>query len=171
VTRLPSDENLAYHAARLLVVIFLCGKPQSKNGKLPAIEGRTLLAKLDFFVRYPSYLERARELLKPAINPDLEMLQESQTVESRMIRFRYGPWDHLYYVVIAYLIGKRLVDVERGRGIEIFRITTAGITTANIVKRAQLAYTLFNNYSGSRLKTFIYDHFPEIVARNLGDTI
>jgi hypothetical protein len=55
-----TTENLAYHAGRLLLLISLCGKPRNmKSEILPGIEGRTLLAKLDFFLRYPSYLRRA----------------------------------------------------------------------------------------------------------------
>jgi len=57
-TRPPSSENLAFHVSRLLILIGECGKPQDKSGKLPAIQGRTLLAKLDFFMRYPNYLKR-----------------------------------------------------------------------------------------------------------------
>jgi hypothetical protein len=50
MTRIASTENLAYHAARLLILIGHSGKPQGRSDLLPAIKGRTLLAKLDFFM-------------------------------------------------------------------------------------------------------------------------
>jgi hypothetical protein len=60
-----ATENVAYHAARLVLLISYCGKPRgSRATTTPAIAGRTLLAKLDFFLRYPSYLKRASKILR-----------------------------------------------------------------------------------------------------------
>ena len=56
-------ENIPYHVARLLILIGVCGLPQSDRKKFPAIQGRTLLAKLDFFMRYPKYLKKAGNIL------------------------------------------------------------------------------------------------------------
>src|SRR6266542_2886055 len=101
----PSDEPLSYHAARLLILILRCGKPRSDPSLRPAIEGRTLLAKLDFFLRYPAYLQKASVILnRPLREPDLGVATatESNTVESHMVRYLYGPWDHIYYTVLAY---------------------------------------------------------------------
>jgi len=49
------DDNIPYHASRLLLVLRFAGRPVSA----PRIEGRTKFVKLDFFVRYPQFLERA----------------------------------------------------------------------------------------------------------------
>src|SRR5437588_2238107 len=114
-----ATENLAYHASRLLLLISLCGKPRKptvKSEKLPGIEGRTLLAKLDFFIRYPVYLKRAAKLLHTEISDEdlgLATDEEMHSVESHMVRYLYGPWDHIYYSALAYLIGKGLIVVEK----------------------------------------------------------
>jgi hypothetical protein len=178
-------ENLAYHAARILILIAYCGKPRrATSAVLPAIEGRTLLAKLDFFLRYPAYLKKAAEI-RTAKSADFRLLDgsanEATSVESRMVRYLYGPWDHLYYPVLAYLIGKQLISVEKGRASDVFRLTAQGREVAtrlaqdpaykDQVQRAELVYRLFNAYSGNRLKEFIYEHFPEVVNRGVGSTI
>ncbi len=42
---IEENQDIQYHAARLLILIGICGAPISA----PKIKGRTLLAKLDFF--------------------------------------------------------------------------------------------------------------------------
>ncbi len=180
-----TQETLSYHAARLLLLFRFCGKPRrSKFDVLPGIEGRTLLAKLDFFLRYPGYLKKASEILENKItDEDLGLVPDNElhTVESRMIRYLYGPWDNIYYPTIAYLIGKELIIIERQKGVETFRLTGKGFDLANDLSqnvafhdlsiRADTIYHLFNAYSGSRLKAFIYTNFPEVVNRRLGELI
>jgi hypothetical protein len=179
------EENLAYHAARLLLLMLLCGKPRGGSAAtLPAIEGRTLLAKLDFFIRYPVYLKKAAELLKKEFSDkDFGLIPDNEvhSVESRMVRYLYGPWDHIYYPSLAYLIGKQLIIIELKRGIETFRLTANGKDVAielaqdpayiDLAQRADTAYHLFNRYTGNGLKEFIYSHFPEVVSRKLGAPI
>lgn len=125
-----SDENLAYHAARLLLLIALCGKPRSGGTvRQPGIQGRTLLAKLDFFLRYPAYLKRAASILGVRLSDEALGLapdSEIHSVESRMVRYLYGPWDHIYYPALAYLIGKRLATVAIQHGTEVFYLTREG---------------------------------------------
>ena len=179
------EENLAYHAARLVLLIRWSGKPRkSRSARLPGIEGRTLWAKLDFFLRYPAYLKLAAQILEQSFSDEelgLVPDDETRSVESRMVRYLYGPWDHIYYPVLAYLIGKNLVTVELNRNVEVFRLTQEGMELADrlstdpayisLVQRANTAYRLFNKYSGTRLKDFIYEYFPEIVNREIGAII
>ena len=178
-----TSENLAYHAARLLLLIEICGKPR-KGRTAPGIEGRTLLAKFDFFIRYPLYLKKAAAILQQVFSDDdlgLTLSGETGSVESHMVRYLYGPWDHVYYSTLAYLVGKGLIVIEMARGVETFRLTPKGqsITTqllqdhayADLARRADTAYHLFNKYTGSRLKDFIYAYFPEVVSRELGASI
>src|SRR4051812_43483899 len=98
-------ENLAFHAARILILIAFCGKPRtSPKGVLPGIEGRTLLAKLDFFLRYPAYLRKAAQIRDAVVLGESVLrvaANEANSVESRMVRYLYGPWDHLYYPALA----------------------------------------------------------------------
>lgn len=180
-------ENLAYHAARLLLLIAFCGKPRGKQAQtLAGIEGRTLLAKLDFFLRYPLYLKKAAviegkdsELTDKDYGMQSEV--EEHSVESRMVRYLYGPWDHIYYPALAYLIGKGLITVDKKGRTEVFRITPIGVETAeriaadeayvDLAARAKTAYRIFNKYGGNSLKNFIYNNFPEVVNRDIGETI
>jgi len=178
-------ENLAYHASRILLLISKCGRPQnSKEGVLPGVRGRTLLAKLDFFLRYPAYLRDAAIIEGIHLtNEDLGLVPDNElyATESRMVRYLYGPWDEIYYPALAYLIGKGLIVIHRERGTEIFRITPMGLETmrvlsnepafSNMIRRAHSVYRLFNKYTGTGLKTFIYTHFPEILNKELGEKI
>lgn len=180
-----TSESLAYHAARLLLLIRLCGKPRGNQlTKLPGIEGRTLLAKLDFFLRYPQYLRRAAKILGVDIsrkNLEFAECEEEHAVESRMVRYLYGPWDHVYYPTLAYLVGKELIVIDRSTNTEVFRLTEIGqdITDQlikesvykDLAQRADVAYHLFSKYKGTGLKDFIYVHFPEVVNRELGEAI
>jgi hypothetical protein len=178
------DESLAYHAARLLIVTRFAGSPQRDFKKLPALRGRTLLAKLDFFVRYPTYLAKAARIRSAQLSSRMEQPAvgpEGLSVESHMVRYLYGPWDDVYFNVLAYLVGKSLVRVELNRGVEVFRLTARGIKAverlesepdyALVIARARLAAALFPRFGGTALKEFIYTYFPEVVSRSLGATI
>ncbi len=178
-----NSESIAYHAARLLILIRSCGKPRGSASVLPGIVGRTLLAKLDFFLRYPGYLKRARAILRKGELKNAGLLSppEGASIESRMIRYFYGPWDHIYYPTLAYLIGKSLLRVDSKRQIEVFRLTSRGFGVAeqlsataeylDLAERAEIVNALFHAYTGNGIKTFIYQHFPEVVGRKLGQMI
>ncbi|KAK0332333.1 hypothetical protein LTR94_025312, partial [Friedmanniomyces endolithicus] len=107
-----------------LLVLLRCA---DKRGRTPKpVEGITKLAKLDFLLRYPVYLERA--LVARGKSPDAVHLspRERTTVETRMIRFRYGPWDGRYRRWLSLLSARGLVTLSlSGRKIEI-GLTDAG---------------------------------------------
>jgi hypothetical protein len=181
---LSPTENLAYHVSRLLILIGHCGKPKASKAQFPAVLGRTLLAKLDFFMRYPNYLKQALVKLNvPYTNEELGVnrADDISTIESRMVRYLYGPWDSLYYVVLAYMIGKGLIEAPKAGKIDTFRLTSKGYSVLSklesdpsffdLIKRANTIYKLFNAYNGSRLKLFIYNNFPDVINRQLGEKI
>jgi len=169
-------QKINYHAARLLVLIAYCGSPV----KSPWIKGRTLLAKFDFFLRYPAYLDKAARI---RTNQGLEELMdyEINNVEARMIRYKYGPWDNVYYSILAYLIAKDLIVVEVRRNVEYFGLTELGQETVRkiseteafqtLIVRAKVLKKLFPGWLGSSVKSFIYEHFPEIISLPLGKEI
>jgi hypothetical protein len=168
---LVSDELVEFHAARLLLLLKLCG------GRKGQIDGLTKLAKLDFFVRYPTFFARActeRGVSAPDVEP---------VVESSMVRHHYGPWDHRYYHVLAYLEGKALVQVTRD-GIRPFRfqLTEQGVHTAEqlasadsfqeLVELMRRVFAVLGKDSGTALKDLIYRLFDrEVAARKLGEVI
>jgi len=168
------DDNL--HMARLLMLM------QAHAGKSrKPVEGITKLAKLDFLLRYPNCLERA--LIAKGKSTETANIHdfERTTIESKMVRFRYGPWDHRYRRWIALLVAKGLVhaDVE-GRTVKLW-LTESGSAVADdlssdselhdLSKRATLVARSFGPMSGSGLKDFVYETFPEITNMRWGDPI
>ena len=142
------------------------------------LEGRTKLAKLDFFLRYPSYLSKALDII--GAGPIATSETESDNIESRMIRFRYGPWDPAYFSILGSLIGRGLVlPVKITNGIG-YRTSEMGHKTAetlslhpawqDISDNASLLKK-FLNKSGNTLRKFIYQNFQEIVGAEMGEII
>jgi hypothetical protein len=159
--------------ARLLLLI------DAFSGPGRALEGRTKLAKLDFFLRYPAYFQRALAVRAPSANqpplpPDID------NIEGRMIRYRYGPWDPAYFTLLGRLIGKRLVEpVPEPRGIG-FRTTDRGKALAQTIADAEswslhaTTVRLLRRHfdlSGSSLKKFIYQYFPEVTQAEWGERL
>lgn len=178
------EENEELHLARLLVLL---GTFAGKN-MTGTVEGLTKLAKLDFLLRYPVFLERALEARKATnpsggIKPQEEAAvqeHERHSVESAMVRFKYGPWDFRYRRFLNLLIGLGLVTVEpQGRTFHI-GLTEAGVQKANelaakeenndLVGRSKVIKRHFD-IGGTTLKDFVYATFPEIVSLKLGEEI
>jgi len=164
-----ADDILEFHAARLLLLLKLCGK----RGR---IDGLTKMAKLDFFVRYPRFFAEACEELGEVPR------DEPLPVESAMVRYRYGPWDHRYYHVLSFLEGARLVEVSRIGKTFRLELTELGIaTSAQLEKKPsfqELALQMrqvkkvLGNKSGSALKKIIYETFSnEVTNREHGEVI
>ncbi|MCW8929985.1 MAG: hypothetical protein OQL19_07100 [Gammaproteobacteria bacterium] len=167
---MPADEVLELHAARLLLLIKLCGAKGEK------ISGLTKLAKLDFFVRYPEFFyEVARYLGK-------DIVVENTQVESSMVRHHYGPWDKRYYHVLAYLEAKGLVGVVKNKKAYEFVLSELGKERGTILEKSEsfseltehmkLVKSTLGQKNGSVLKDLIYKVFEKEVAdRNLGEAI
>lgn len=178
------EESDDLHLARLLVLL---GTFSGKNGT-GTIDGLTKLAKLDFLLRYPVYLERALEARKKAkphdnIKPSEEVCvqdNERHSVESAMVRFKYGPWDFRYRRFLNLLVGRGLATVEtKGRAYQI-GLTERGRTTATeLAEKPENADLLLRSKAlkrhfdigGTNLKDFIYATFPEIVSLRFGEEI
>lgn len=171
---LDEDDNI--HTARLLLLLQAFAGRSGEN----KINGLTKLVKLDFLLRYPIYFSRA--LKKEGISPEEVKIKnyEKRSVESKMIRYHYGPWDPRYRRFINILVGKGLCEVDvRGRTIY-FGLTKEGKKVAeklsqcdefqDFVSRSILLKKHFEK-SGTALKNFIYETFPEIVSLNKGDII
>lgn len=167
---LPADDVLELHASRLLLLIKYCGV---KNRK---INGLTKLAKLDFFVRYPGFFYEISEYLKK------ECERKYQSVESRMVRHHYGPWDKRYYHVIGFLESRELVKVTKIKGAYDFTLTDTGSMKAlslakneafwEIVDHMKVVKKLLGRKNGSQLKNLIYEVFKdEVKERRIGDSI
>ena len=158
--------------ARLLLLI------EAFSRRRKVLEGRTKLAKLDFFVRYPMYCERALQIRRPGLVRAKELSEPD--VESRMVRYRFGPWDPAYFALLGRLVGKGLVrPAPYARGIG-YRATEKGRLRAAALKgepawldtsdRIEVLRRHFD-LSGANLKKFIYENFPEVTQATWGQSL
>jgi hypothetical protein len=173
---LSADDILEFHAARLLLLLSICGV----SGR---IDGLTKMAKLDFFARYPDFFEVARATTSPAGTTNATDLPESlEAVESAMVRHHYGPWDKRYYHVLAYLESRQLISVTKER--KSYRIALAELgrdraktlalrpSFAPLVGRMREVKKSFGAKSGMFLKLLIYRIFDaEVSQRPMGKEI
>ncbi len=169
--RIPllADDLVEFHAGRLLLLFRLCGV----KGK---ITGLTKMAKLDFFVRYPTLFESACVAL------GLPTSDTPSSVESSMVRYHYGPWDKRYYHVLSFLEARGLMVVEReGRGY-VLSLTETGASVAadlatdpsyqELAQHMRGVKKALGRRSGSSLKKLIYRLFEtEVAERPLGEVI
>lgn len=173
---LSADDIVEFHAARLLLLLKLCGVSRR-------IGGLTKMAKLDFFARYPDFFEAARAATLRAQRPDAPHQTETDdAVESAMVRHHYGPWDKRYYHVLAHLEAKRLITVSKEGSAYQIALTDLGDDCAKalatrpsfapLVARMREVKKTFGAKSGAFLKNLIYRIFDEEVGRrSLGEVI
>ena len=164
------------HTARLLVLLNAFAGDDGTG----EVEGMTKLAKLDFLLRYPVMLERALQA-KARTTRDVQLEDyERQSVESEMVRYRFGPWDHRYREFLNLLIAKGLALVSiRGRTV-IISLTPMGQSAAQqltgsplfatYTRRAALLKRHFD-LTATNLMKFIYETFPEIVTLRSNEAI
>lgn len=158
------DDSVDFHAARLLVLLRRCGE-----GSRYGVEGRTKLAKLDFFVRYPSFLQRARDRLRAEGESVSRWQARGAEVEAPMIRYRYGPWDPRYRQFLAFLEARQLIRVSVSRP-ERVSLTAAGRQLAEqictrpsfepIVDRCDAIVGNLAALTGTPLKDLVYELIP-----------
>jgi hypothetical protein len=175
----PTTSPTAYAAsiegeARLLLLI------HAFSGGTGTLQGRTKLAKLDFLLRYPSFFRRALQIRNVEADR-AEPSASENTIEQRMVRFRYGPWDPAYYALLGSLLGRGLIEtIPHARFIG-FRTTEAGQTLAkqlaeteawaDVAERARLLKRAFPSQGGTFLKDFVYEHFPEVTQASWGERL
>lgn len=157
------------HEGRLLMLIDTFSSGPAGEG----IHGLTKLAKLDFLLRYPTYLERALKARNRPTHAVRLADYERLSVESRMVRYRFGPWDHRYPEVLRRLEARGLVSLRKDGRAVVIKATEAGTKLAaklrathsfdDVADRAAALHTHMN-LTGTHLMRFIYDTFPEVVS-------
>lgn len=171
---LPADEVIEFHAARLLLLLNVCGTASR-------IDGLTKMAKLDFFARYPEFFEIARAKVQPQVETGRKDA-DAGAIESAMVRHHYGPWDKRYYHILANLEAKRLINVGKEKNFYRIALTHAGIerakvlaskpSYASLVERMRDIKKTFGGRTGSSLKDLIYQLFEEEIGRKpMGEII
>ncbi len=164
------------HEARMLLLLkAFAGKDNSGE-----ITGLTKLAKLDFLLRYPTMLSRALEARgRPAAIVKLQA-HEKNSVESTMVRYRFGPWDHRYRRFLNLLTAKKLIRTTiDGRTVKI-ALTEDGYDCAEqlarlpdfseIARRSRILKTHFD-LTATNLMKLVYDLFPELSSLSPNEPI
>jgi hypothetical protein len=129
---------------------------------------------LDFFLRYPAFLERAREALLHATDTTVDAWHaHGAEIEAPMIRYRYGPWDPRYRQFLAFLEARQLIRISVTKP-ERVSLTAAGRRLAEqiadkesfapIVERCDVMVGNLASLSGTQLKDLIYELFPAEVG-------
>jgi len=164
------------HIGRVLVLLRHFG-----SGVDAPLEGLTKLAKLDFLLRYPVFTERLLERRGRQWAFGTEPSDsERQAVESRMIRYKYGPWDDRYYPVLGTLVGLGFLQVSKRGRLFVMNLTDEGRQVAAHLAEQEEWLALDDrtrflreefNVSGSQLKKLIYSELPDVVDRPLRSTI
>lgn len=170
------------HLGRLLVLLTSAdARKRTAATKAKSVAGIMKLAKLDFLLRYPTCLERVlgavgRDQAQAGVRT-----RERSSIETKMIRFRYGPWDPRYRRWLGLLAGRGLVQLtldgntvqigltDKGRELgEQFRRSDL---FAEVARRSDLIVDAVGSLAGTRLKDLIYDTIPEIIDMKWGDEI
>jgi hypothetical protein len=165
-----------FHMARLLVLMHAFAGRSNKP-----VQGIMKLAKMDFLLRYPNCLARVLEKQGQADEAAKIPPEQRNTIEARMIRFRYGPWDDRYRRWIALLAAKglvltflegRTVYIQLTEGGKALSETLAG--TEGFIELAQRSKSVkkaVGPMNGTALKDHIYEALPEIVDMKWGHSI
>jgi len=171
----PSDSKRAKfrssREAEARVLLLIDGFSRKKAGSR-TLEGRVKLAKLDFLLRYPRHLATvlSRRGLRDAEWHALH--KQDSPLESRMMRYRYGPWDPSYFAVLGSLVGRRLIEIVPAEATNAlgYRTTESGAGLAEHLKDDGAfdeligRITLLRRHldlSGETLKKMLYD-LPEV---------
>lgn len=153
-------------------VLLLIDEFSRKTTGTRTLEGRVKLAKLDFLLRYPAHLATllVRRGISESVRKGLD-LQDSP-LESRMMRYRYGPWDPSYFAVLGSLVGRGLVEVVPAQGTSAlgYRTTDSGAALVVVLKDDGAFDDLIGrikllrrhlDLTGETLKRLLYD-LPEV---------
>jgi hypothetical protein len=173
VTSLDKDEQS--HLARILILL-----RTFDSGKGPSLEGITKLAKLDFLLRYPTYFERAMQVRNVSAKQIKLQDYERKTVESEMVRYRFGPWDHRYRKFLNLLTARGLVNIDTTGKAVLIALTEKGKQSAAELAESEAFQPLLNraellkkhlNLRPAEIMRFIYSTFPEISTLAYDETI
>jgi hypothetical protein len=174
VAELENNDHL--HEGRLLVLL---GAFAGTNGT-GKVEGLTKLAKLDFLLRYPVLLERALAARSRSTAAVQVQPYERDSVESRMVRYRFGPWDHRYRRFLNLLVARGMVQVHvdgrtvniglTARGREMSGLLSATADFRDTARRAA-ALKSHLDLTATNLMKFVYDTFPELSSLNMNEEI
>lgn len=172
-----AEQSDHLHAGRLLILL----REASGQRRTRVVEGIMKLAKMDFLLRYPNCLERTVRDTGGDVEAANIQPFERNTIESKMIRFRFGPWDGRYRRWIGLLVAKGLaLTFVKGKTVHIgltprgqeVAAKLAGLPEFEDVRvRSHLIFKAVGDMSATRLKEFVYKEFPELLNMRWGEEI
>jgi hypothetical protein len=177
-----SENDDSLHLARLLILLGSAdARKTNPITKARAVEGITKLAKMDFLLRYPTCLERVLSKLDRQPSDVAVQERERTSIETKMIRFRYGPWDARYRRWLGLLSARGLVRLAVEGNTVVIGLTDAGRALVETIrrdslfsvlaKRSDLTVRAVGSMSATRLKDFVYEAIPEITDMKWGEEI
>ena len=167
------DENPVLHEARLLLLL-LAFAGDDNSGSIDGI------AKLDFLLRYPTLLKKALEVKGCSTKSFFVADNEMFSVESEMVRYRFGPWDCRYRLFLNVLVSEKLINISSADYKVVISLTEQGFCFAKelskqpslrIYSNRALILKRHFNLTSKNLTNFIYNTFPEIVSLDSGTRI
>jgi hypothetical protein len=106
---------------------------------------------------------------------------ETKSIESKMIRFRYGPWDSRYRkwigvlmakdLAISFILGNTVCIEITEKGKEISDMLSSLEEYSVMSDRCTAIVKTFGTYSATKLMDFVYDTFPELSSMKWGEKI
>ena len=170
------DDAVDLHAARLLLLLDAF---RGKDGS-GQVQGLTKLAKLDFLLRYPVMLERALQARGRTTRDVMMEDHERNSVESQMVRYRFGPWDHRYREFLNVLVARGLARVDIDGRTVVIGLTAGGRSVARELAedplfeayaRRSAALKRHIDLTATNLMRFIYETFPEVTTLRSNEPI
>src|ERR1700744_3519143 len=166
-----SENDDSLHLARILILLESADARKTTSiTKARAVEGITKLAKMDFLLRYPTCLERVLAKLERQPADVAVQDRERTSIETKMIRFRYGPWDARYRRWLGLLSSRGLVRLAMEGNTIVIGLTDAGRLLAESIKtnplfaelahRSDITVKAVGPMSATRLKDFVYEAIP-----------
>ena len=131
----------------------------------------------------PKAKSKAKGDRQPQAKPADVAVQERErtSIETKMIRFRYGPWDARYRRWLGLLSSRGLVRLAVDGNTVVIGLTDAGRTLVETIKsnalfselarRSDLTVKAVGSMSATRLKDFVYEAIPEITDMKWGEEI
>jgi len=171
---MDTDSDDSIQMSRMLILLDVFAT-RNRNG---VIEGINRIAIYDFLLKYPyafSNFIRRQELSITIQNHLTDSLHsyETDSIESKTMKYNFAPWDYKYRRVISILESKRLVDLQIGSKKAILQITELGTELAGklyaqeqhqiIKEKCKILKRHFSTWSQKRMVEKIYEVFPEIL--------
>lgn len=97
-----------------------------------------------------------------------------------MVRYRFGPWDHRYRLLLNSLVAKQLATVAlegrtisiglTPRGVDVAKSLASNEAFTDLSRRAKTLHSHFD-LTATNLMKFIYDTFPELSSMRKNEVI